>query len=520
MKASVRICVGVSALAIGIAMGCRSMYQQPSSNSATTSDFLTTGGTSSFFSAVQVDPRSEDSAGPQFVEAADLDGDGMLDLVSGWNESQPVQIHLQRRTTDGDVTFLTLPLGGTTPIARVAGLKVADLDASGRPDVIVLVKDTGTVALCDASRPDCDPTDNGGVIDNAIMGMVVIFFAPSDPVTEVWQAVGLPSSKLAGEAGEGELPEDGGYTALDVGDVDGVNGPDIVLAFNSAEGDPKLNSIDLYPNPGLAFARDGASWARTMVHSDLPFVKDCKLLDVDRDGDPDVVCTYPDAKSTNVRWIVNPLDGGDAGDILRDWGPVAPIGHIHTHADTLALGDVDGDGITDVAVRSAPGKIVQWFKGPSFPSFDFIRNPWQVYTLAEFVDREPGAIVLGDLTGNGQLEAAVGAEGALAWFDSSGSLTVYDHWVEHLIIDDSPPEETTPTDPTAGGTTNLADVLQLLTDPQAAQQAATGTIINSAIIVDLDGDGANDIVATLDRSGLSGLTSDALVWFHNSLGGS
>ena len=63
-------------------------------------------------------------------------------------------------------------------------------------------------------------------------------------------------------------------------------------------------------------------------------------------------------------------------------------------------------------------------------------------------------------------------------------------------------------------------MLQLLTDPQVAQEAATGTIINSAIIVDLDGDGANDIVATLDRSGLSGLTNDALVWFRNSLGGS
>ena len=54
-------------------------------------------------------------------------------------------------------------------------------------------------------------------------------------------------------------------------------------------------------------------------------------------------------------------------------------------------------------------------------------------------------------------------------------------------------------------------------------QVATGadviagtTSINSLVVVDLDGDGASDVVATFDRSGLSGLTNDALVWFRNT----
>ncbi len=42
------------------------------------------------------------------------------------------------------------------------------------------------------------------------------------------------------------------------------------------------------------------------------------------------------------------------------------------------------------------------------------------------------------------------------------------------------------------------------------------TSINSIRVVDLDGDGANDLVATFDRNGLSGLTNDALVWFRNT----
>jgi hypothetical protein len=33
--------------------------------------------------------------------------------------------------------------------------------------------------------------------------------------------------------------------------------------------------------------------------------------------------------------------------------------------------------------------------------------------------------------------------------------------------------------------------------------------------VDLDGDGRNDIVGTLDRRANSGLTNDRLVWYRN-----
>ena len=39
--------------------------------------------------------------------------------------------------------------------------------------------------------------------------------------------------------------------------------------------------------------------------------------------------------------------------------------------------------------------------------------------------------------------------------------------------------------------------------------------MNWILPVDLNSDGAEDLVVPLDRSGLSGLTNDALVWFEN-----
>ena len=39
--------------------------------------------------------------------------------------------------------------------------------------------------------------------------------------------------------------------------------------------------------------------------------------------------------------------------------------------------------------------------------------------------------------------------------------------------------------------------------------------MNDVLIVDLDGDGQADFIATLDRQTQSGLSDDALIWYRN-----
>lgn len=146
---------------------------------------------------------------------------------------------------------------------------------------------------------------------------------------------------------------------------------------------------------------------------------------------------------------------------------------------------------------------MQWFRGPSNPTTDPVRNvPWQIFTIAEFTERMPQAITLADLDGDGQLELVVSAQGALLWFEPDPDATVFDQWNEFLIVDDSPPEQTTPavTDPNV--------------DPDAIDTPTT--LINSVLGVDLQNDGLTDIIATLDRQGQSGLTNDALIWYRNN----
>ncbi len=492
--------MGITGLIVGVLIaGCRWDLSNFFSGDAS-DDFLSTGRTLSHFQAVQVDPRTEDTAGPQFVEAADLDGDGRLDLVTAWAQSQPLQFHLQRVDDEGNISFETTVLAGSIPVSSTAGIQVADFDEDGRMDIALLAKSRN---LDDATTVTFD-------------GAVIMYFGPedlgdlTDPIQ--WQEILLTQTDLPGVAdGDGSDPEVGGYTDIEAGDLDGDGDVDLVLALNGVpetEGteEDSAGSVELFTNPAPSRARRGGEWERyrspftaiTGLETRASAIKDVVLTDVDRDGDPDVIATRPDAVSMNVRWLNNPvvrLEG-----FAAEWSSHA-IGQVATSADVADVADLDGDGVSDVIVRSTGGRVIQWFKGPQTPALT--RNvPWQVYTLAEFVSRTPQGLAVADLDLDGQPEVIAAAEGGIAFFQVADS--VYEQWSENLIIDDQPSDTNADVPPT--------------TDPNVAPpQIAGTTVTHSVLVTDLDADGVNDLVITLDRSGLSGLTNDALVWFRNTL---
>jgi hypothetical protein len=459
--------------------------------------------TESFFLARAIDPPSEDSAGPKFVEVGDVDRDGFPDLVTGWNQSQVIQVHLQRRGADDQVTFESVQIAGTTPIAIVAGVKLADMDNDGWLDIVVLVKHQSFLTICPLS---------GEVFDDGLAGVVLILYSPGGDVTNGadWQEVSIyeslevnpdpPGGLPPGLPAEGGLraqdfPEEGGMTAMDVGDITGDGLPDIVITSNRPDDPchpPGENDVELYPNPGPALARDGTSWPQVLVDRDAPPLKDLILWDIDGDDRLDVLFTRPSSVSSNISWRRSL--GGTAFDFRR------PIGMIDGGADIMTLGDVDLDGLTDVVVRSNAGKVIQWFRHPS-PDDDLNVSdtlpprpdiPWSVYTLLDLGELSPLGISLGDINFDNQPELLLGASGSVFWVDSSTAETVYDPWSANLIVDDA----------------------QLDNTLFAAQGEA---LINDLLVFDLDCDGTTDIVATMDRQSLSGLSNDVVIWFRNVL---
>ena len=596
--------------------------------------------TRSFFTAFQIDPESEDTAGPKFVVAADMNQDGLLDLVSAWNQSQPIQLHLQGRDADDNISFRTINLGGTTPIALVAGLEVGQINDDGWLDIVVLAKATGFAAFCPTNPPTqvslldgeivllfspgdpdliadgdrwrfMNPADDPNAESSLINPLVSIIVDTQPPIRVQW------SKHFPGieEGGIDEIkvkPEFGGFASLLVADMNLDGFDDIIVALNPAECEelgqlPPLNTVDLWLNPGAGLAEESSAWGvpygafnrgvPLSIMADIPQVKDLAVLDVDEDGDPDLVATYTNSLSQNVRWARNPFvphdpggpggtaemvaGFGDGADLCAggartgepcpngdaDCAAVAdgfcadgvcaggvrsgqscdgngnclgaeagacldttwrffstgwqerPIGQIDTAADAFAVGDLDGDGFDDIVVRSTEGQLVQWFRKPSAlvvqpefppndPTPDRFNFPWPVYTLTEFVNQEAAAISVGDLTGDGRNEVIAAADGAVLWFDRTPAPTVFDPWSPHTVIQDSPDEDT---DLGTGGPPSAAPGTGV-----GVGAVDTSTYINTLLVVDLDGDGKNDIVGTLDRRSGTGLSDDRLVWYRNT----
>lgn len=572
--------------------------------------------TQSHFRAIQLDPTFEDTAGPKFLAAADMNGDGLLDVVSGHNQSQALQLHLQQRDANGAISFRTVNLAGNMPVTIIAGVKIADIDQDGGMDIVMLVKHTGITALCLDGEPN----------EDMFTGMIVILFSPypDGDLTdgEQWMQVRLQDShpafnhrwgaQVAGDRAK-DFPEDGGYTSLAVGDLDNDGFPDIVATSNVPEREcgTQLNTVEVWYNPGndpsprnpaISKARDGLHvdiategppslttrddldfWYPVFVLGvfpitvpgmagdldpildnsgavvdpvtglvtivDIATIKACALLDVDDDGDLDIVTGWADAISQNVRWHRNPLmeqgpdalvqglfinTNGEAADtngvstpfdesiaVLSTTWERRPIGAVDGNVGALTIGDMDNDGFPDVFVRDAESNTALWFRRPTLddgidpqfppdnpdtatgdntPTPDRFDFPWQVFAMDAYDQFRPNGIATGDLTNDGQTDAVVAVGGALFWYDhtTTESNSPLDQWGRDFVLDDTK----------LNGTTD---------DPTDIDFANDGTLINQMLVVDLDGDGVNDILATFDRRVNGGLTDDTIVWFRNTL---
>ncbi|NOX58465.1 MAG: hypothetical protein GXP29_06360 [Planctomycetes bacterium] len=508
--------------------------------------------TKSHFRAIQIDPRFEDTAGAKFVTSADINNDGLMDVITGHNQSQPVQLHLQQRDAEGSISFDTITVGGTLPIGTMAGVEVADMDQDGALDVVVLVKHTGILAFCLDGEPN----------DDNFTGLIAILYSPllGGDITDgdQWEQViiedshssfndrwGRPQDQLRAI----DFPEEGGYTSLAIGDIDGVNGPDIVVTSNVpiVPCGTGRNTVELWLNPG-ASARDGLSqnitsnaiptlnapatfWYPIWLDINAPLIRDCDIYDVDGDGDLDVVAVHSNTATQNVRWYRNPLNEQGlasfvAGFFMNNnralrstsWEE-RPIGTVDGDVGNIVVGDMDNDGFEDVLVRSFNQSVTMWFRRPTLdtgvdptfppdnpdatagdntPTPDRFNFPWQVFVLDDFAPFRPVGLAIGDLTNDGLNDATVSVGGALYWFDSTLASNIFDEWGRAFVLDDT--KENGATD-----------------DPTDIDFVDNGTLINDLLIADIDGDGVNDIVATFDRRVDSGLADDTIVWFRNTL---
>ena len=247
----------------------------------------------------------DSSRGADGVRLADVDGDGLLDVVTGWEEGGVVRICLH--PGDGAV-------GEPWPSVTVGEAKSpedavsVDLDGDGAPDV---------VSCCEGKTRT-----------------VYIHWAPVDR-NRYWEKSAWTTEAIPTTANQQPwmfcLPEKEHRPALIVGS----KGGGATISRLVATGDP----------------REGDNWSMREL-CEAGWIMSLRSVDMDGDGDRDVLFSDRKGPTRGVAWLERPADP-DA----EAW-PKHVVGGTGEEVMFLDVGDLLGDGRPEVVVATRSAGVV------------------------------------------------------------------------------------------------------------------------------------------------------------------
>jgi len=236
--------------------------------------------------------------GASGVHAADIDGDGDLDIVAA-AETPGNKVAWWRNDGDHPITWTRQLLDNYCPVS--CSITTADINRDGRPDVLATSWNLGDVIWW---------RNEGG-----------------DPVTWTRQVI---DGNFGGahDAYAIDLDEDGD---IDVVGAAGTN--NYVAWWRNQGGDPIV-------------------WERQIIAAGFTGARAVHVADINRDGRPDVVAT---CFSNHVSWWRN--DGGEPLTWTRQ-----DIDETFNGGHCVWTGDVDGDGRLDVMATAYYDNTVAWWR--------------------------------------------------------------------------------------------------------------------------------------------------------------
>lgn len=278
------------------------------------------------------------------IKCGDLNSDGRPDLVvtegtSGVND----RVFILQNT--GAFTF-------STQIIKLTGRKnskieIADLDLNGKPEVIITDLGSGTVSI----------------LINQSAGAIAFAPAPLELI--------IANNSTAAATTD----------AIAVEDLNGDDRPDLVTSqFGTS-------NSNLYIAPNTSVPGTISFGAISMITVGGG-VRDVRIGDLDNDGKPDLALTQFLTGTASVLLNTSAGSAISFGTITPFPTDAAPFG--------LDFGDIDGDGLTDIAVASLATSNVTLLNNQSTPgNLSFLRQS----AATTFITRH---VRVGDLDGDGK----------------------------------------------------------------------------------------------------------------------
>ena len=352
------------------------------------------------------------SKGADGIELADINGDGLPDITTGWEEGGRTMVYLNPGFQKSKQPWPSVMVGKTTDAEDAV---FADLDGDGNMDVI---------------------TATEGITKK----LFVHWGPPKDKLLDPdpWRTEVLPAS-------DGMMR----WMFCIPAQIDGKNGIDLI-----AGGKQENGQVGWFESPTNPQNLKDWKW-----HSITPakWTMSLVALDMDKDGDVDILMTDRYGSLQGVHWLENAGNGTWVNH---------PIG-AKREMMFLDSADLNNDGLPDIAAISAWDGLFLFYRKPGEPP------EWQHHRIVfpEHIGMGKG-IGIGDINRDGKndlvlsFEQATGDKSGLVWLSGPD-------WKRHEI------------------------------------SGTAGTKYDVVKLVDLDGDGDLDVISTEEIDNLG------VIWFEN-----
>ena len=300
------------------------------------------------------------SRGSDGTRIADANGDGLPDLVSGWEQGGVVRICIHPGVEAVREPWLSINVGAAKDVEDAV---MFDLDGDGVLDVV----------SC------CEGRTQG----------VFVHWGPKGNLFDesAWQTVAVPDSLQRFRwmfAALMDVNQDG---QVDI--VAGGKGPGAELGWWEVPADP----------------RDVKRWKwHSLV--DVGWLMSLEVTDMNADGLSDLLFTDRKGESSGAYWLENPGSGqSENSDAWSGHG----IGALQQEAMFLCLGDVNSDRYEDVVVAIKPDRLLLLERQ------DITGLNWSESVLEISSDYGTAkAPAVGDFDGDGMTEIVFSTENARA----------------------------------------------------------------------------------------------------------
>jgi hypothetical protein len=324
------------------------------------------------------------SRGADGTRLADVNGDGLPDIATGWEQGNEIRVYLNPGPARAKAAWPAVTVG---KVGAPEDAVFVDLDRDGATDVI---------SCCEGK-----------------VRSVYVHWAPKDRTeylkASAWKTEAFPA-----------LQDRASWMFCLPLQIDGRHGPDLVLGAKT--GNSEIGWLEAPEHP-----RDLAAWRWHSLYR-AGWIMSLVPDDVDGDGDLDIVASDRKGSTRGCLWLENP---GPAR-ATQAW-TVHRIGPTDHEVMFLDVVDLDRDGSRDVVVATRDNGLLFLRRKPGPPI------AWETHVIKLPPSTGTGkAVRAADVDGDGKLdlvfscESAAGAKSGVVWLSWRKAVTEAD-WEAHEV---------------------------------------------------------------------------------------